>query len=320
MKKACFLMCLLPFLPGCWMLYSHRMNYIQHEAEVTLKEGVPCFSPMSDDQVRKEQAEIYSIGIGPQKRAADGLPIMAWVETWYPHISLSGGECIPYGGDTPLERNTLYSLGFGVYVTGQEPTVSHEYSVTFCLLEGKDGETVIWQAQSDEYPTSCPANSVRNYVMHGINITWKDGGVPCFSPANDDQVRKEQVKIYAVDVVQQDDASGQVKKIWSKIWNPPIFLSGNECIPYAGDSPLEKNTLYIFGFGVYNIKYQKPTEEHGYVTTFCLSERKDGKTVVSQFSLKDVPESCPAIPENIPAVKPGDDKSQPQNANSPKEE
>jgi hypothetical protein len=140
-------------------MYFHDRDPVSHEAEITIKDGVPCLSPVSDAQVRKEQVGIITASFGPIRKSINGVTTITWFKTWDTHIFLSGDECIPYGGDTPLEENTLYGFSLGVYVPSYKPLVPHEYGATFCLLEDKDGETVIWQAQSDEYPTSCPANS-----------------------------------------------------------------------------------------------------------------------------------------------------------------
>jgi hypothetical protein len=152
MKRALLPACMLPLLSGCWM-HHHEMDYFFHEIKITLKDGAPCFSPVSDDQLRKEQAGIYSATI--IKHIPNELFKTIWGVGWNNGIFLSAEECIPYGGNTPLEKNTLYSLDLGVYVPGQKPTETHGYSTAFCLLEGKNGETIIWQTERDEHPTSC---------------------------------------------------------------------------------------------------------------------------------------------------------------------
>jgi hypothetical protein len=127
------------------------MKYYYHEAKVTLREGVACFSPASDERVRKEDAGIFSIIV---LSAGEG-----WTKKWNKDIFLSGDECIPYGGDSPLERNTLYRLTFDVLVKGQSPLEEHRHEAIFCLSESKTDETVIWQAKNGESPASCPAVS-----------------------------------------------------------------------------------------------------------------------------------------------------------------
>jgi hypothetical protein len=143
-----FFCCLLPLLSGCL-----EVDYIRHEMEVTLKDGVPCFSPLSDARVHKEQVEIYSATLG--QNIPNDLPKLLWGNVWEDRIILSGDKCIPYAGDFPLEKNTLYGFGFVVHVTGQKQKEEHLYSTVFCLSDGKDGKTIIHQFPED-VPETCP--------------------------------------------------------------------------------------------------------------------------------------------------------------------
>ncbi|MDR0702380.1 MAG: hypothetical protein LBF61_08260 [Azoarcus sp.] len=152
MRKACLPICLL-LLSGCWQ------RYYDHEAMVTLKEGVPCFAPVSDDKARKEEAEIYSIMLAryPVIIQEGSFPFTGtWSEGWKPSILLSGDECILYGGDSPLEKNTFYGVSFSAGVPGRMAPEIHGYGKVFCLSEGKDGETIIHQFSDKDIPESCP--------------------------------------------------------------------------------------------------------------------------------------------------------------------
>jgi hypothetical protein len=153
MKSVPLLVCLLPLLSACRIFGpvndDYAMKYYRHETEVTLKEGVPCFAPISDRQVRKEDAGIYSINVFA---LGDG-----WEKTWDEDIFLSGGGYIPYGGDSPLKTNTLYHLDLGVLVKGQKPFDTHVYSTIFCLSEGADNKTNIVLFARDENPETCPS-------------------------------------------------------------------------------------------------------------------------------------------------------------------
>jgi hypothetical protein len=155
---------------------AYSLKYYSHKAEITLKEGMLCFSPVSDEQVRKEDVGIFSIDV---LNAGEG-----WTKKWDKDIFLSGDECIPYEGDSPLEINTLYHLSFDVLVKGQGPLDEHRHKAVFCLSESKNGETVIWQTKSDESsPASCPA------VSENAHLTKPDENES--QPQNSDSPKKE---------------------------------------------------------------------------------------------------------------------------------
>jgi hypothetical protein len=156
MKSMPLLACIPFLLPGCL-----EVDYIQHDMEVTLKDGVPCFSPLSDDKVRKEQVGIYGVGLTKANARFPEEPIV-WMKGWdmSQPFFLSDDECFLYGGDTPLEKNALYAFSFGVSVTGQKQKEEHLYGAFFCLSDKKNGETVIQQFPdvkgAPERPTTCP--------------------------------------------------------------------------------------------------------------------------------------------------------------------
>jgi hypothetical protein len=154
------LLACIPFLlSGCL-----EVDYVRHDMEVSLKDGVLCFSPLSDDRVRKEQINISGIDLSKAN-----VPIMnstIWEKSWdvNQHLSLSGDKCLPYGGDAPLGKNTLYVFSFFVRVTDQKQEEEHLYGAFFCLSDKKNGETVIQQFSENypkidgapEPPTTCP--------------------------------------------------------------------------------------------------------------------------------------------------------------------
>jgi hypothetical protein len=159
MKKAYLPLCLLLLLSGCktgevqYCAYDHNawkdhINY--REAEVTLKEGKICFSPMDAEDVSKEQVPVGLIRIfwGPKE---------AWLKTWDKEVFLSGDECVPYDGVVPLKNNTFYFVNLAGFVEQTKNPGIYAYVKVFCLPEGKDGEAVVHQFPLEKLPATCPA-------------------------------------------------------------------------------------------------------------------------------------------------------------------
>jgi hypothetical protein len=124
------------------------------------------------------------------------------------------------------------------------------------------------------------------YYYDDAKITVKEGKA-CFSPVNAGSIPKEQVPIGFIRVFWGP------KEAWVAMWGDGIRLPGDECITYGGAFPLEKNTFYLLNLSALIEQGPKPGV-HAYVVVFCLSDGKDGETVVHRFPLKKFPSTCPA--------------------------
>jgi hypothetical protein len=121
----------------------HYPYYISHEATVSIKNGVPCFSVADEEDIRRERVRIYSFHMREHGVAYPNGEV--WLRSWDKDITLSADECIPYEGDLNLKNNTIYLIGFSVYVEGQRTVDSHSYAATFCMTEDQNGETIVHQ-------------------------------------------------------------------------------------------------------------------------------------------------------------------------------
>jgi hypothetical protein len=289
MKSMPLLACIPFLLPGCL-----EVDYIQHDIEITLKDGVPCFSPLSDDKVRKEQVEIYGAGLG--KVYAPFPDQMEWTKGWEINatLSLSGDECLIYGGDTPLEKNILYGFGFSVLVKGQKQKESHLYGTVFCLSDKKNGETVIQQFSDVEDAKVPPTDSLGDAIrVHNVTVSLRDN-IPCFSLADDEQARNKEILLYYVGVVQfdSDETSGLVwKEHWG--WENKISLHPGECLPYRGDVELKKNVMYGVDLDA-SADGLSWEPYHFFNAAFCLSEDRNSKISIHQFPKTERPSTCPS--------------------------
>jgi hypothetical protein len=164
MKRALLLACILSLLSGCKLFapksyldshYYWRDYYVYNydDAEITLKNGKACFAPVNVWRLSKEEAPVSFVRVFWGSKEA-------WGAKWDEGISLSGDECIPYGGASPLEKDTFYLLSLSAFVEWPKPGV-HVYSAVFCLSEDKNGETVVQRFPLKEFPSTCPAPEVK---------------------------------------------------------------------------------------------------------------------------------------------------------------
>jgi hypothetical protein len=125
------------------------------------------------------------------------------------------------------------------------------------------------------------------YYNHDATVTLKDG-IPCFL-FDTESIRNEQVSVYLAEMWE----SGHDERVWSQSWgNEWKTLKQNECLPYNSNVELKLNTFYRAGFSV-RLEESKKMEHHGYDAFFCLTQNKNGQTVIQQWKREEAPAACP---------------------------
>jgi len=151
--KSIVAICLSMLLAGC--PYGDIIPLvIEHDATVTLKDGVPCFAVADDGDVLRKDISLASVMVSI--RGAYDPADRMWEKVWYDALLPAPAECIPYEGEKALQSNTVYGVRIPVYVKGQGRDVSHDFNAFFCLTKSRNGETLLQTFGAKEPPTDCP--------------------------------------------------------------------------------------------------------------------------------------------------------------------
>jgi len=148
-------LCISSMLAGCIGPIDIFPKRISHAVTITLNNGVPCFATNDDGEVLKKNVRIGYIGVSEYGRwEPEARQFYQFWDT--DSKTLGPEECIAYGGESALKRDTLYRVVFGVTVDGQKKDEAHDYSSLFCLSEGKDGKVQIQTFGAKDEITACP--------------------------------------------------------------------------------------------------------------------------------------------------------------------
>ena len=132
---------------ACGPLFNGK-GLQSHDVVVSLKNGTPCFSVDRKDRAAHRDFSVHSIEVW-EKDAPEGQE-SSWETSMYDPIWLKEHECIPYGErgtvkEEVLKKNTLYFVAFSMDLGSYKSWYKHSASGVFCLLNDKNGKTLVRQ-------------------------------------------------------------------------------------------------------------------------------------------------------------------------------
>jgi hypothetical protein len=126
--------------------------------------------------------------------------------------------------------------------------------------------------------------------VYDMTVSLKDN-VPCFS-FDAEGLRNDQIRILSAQVMENSyyDKEGIA---WSETWwEEGKTLKQDECLPFGGESKLKLRTLYMASFYARK-KDQQKGKDYDYEVFFCLTQNKNGQTVIQQWKREEAPAACP---------------------------
>jgi hypothetical protein len=119
-------------------------------------------------------------------------------------------------------------------------------------------------------------------------VSMKDG-VPCFSNANNTIIEG----IHRGGSFTRFIFITEAKRVneppqWRSKTDNVGMLSSDQCIPYTGEEELKKDTMYVL-----ELYYDGKDDIYNFGASFCMTEAKDGETVVHQYNRDEPPAICP---------------------------